>query len=66
MKSEIDLPQLTEREIAMYDRIDDFIFGKMSKDEEDQFIADCKVDKDLHDRAKSVALLVKIIRNKKK
>ena len=35
------------------------------QDEEAKFIADCKVDKDLHDRAKSVALLVKVIRNQK-
>lgn len=48
--------------IQMDERIDNFIFGKMSLSEEKQFLEDCKHNKTLRERARIVALLAKAIR----
>ena len=52
-----------QRLIAIDDRIDSFIMGNMSAEEELQFMKDCKENEELRERAYMVGLLVKVIRN---
>lgn len=52
-----------QRLMSLDDRIDAFIMGNMSPEEELQFIKDCKEDKELKERAYAIALLVKVIKN---
>lgn len=52
-----------QRLMSLDDRIDAFIMGNMSPEEELQFIKDCKEDKELKERAYAIGLLVKVIKN---
>lgn len=54
-----------EQLIKMDDRIDSYLRGQMTKEEESQFISDCKNDRELKERAYMTALLVKAIKNNK-
>lgn len=49
--------------IEMDDRIDDYILGKMTPEEEQIFLSDCKENPELKHRAYMTALMVKGIRN---
>ena len=57
--------QISEREqklIEIDDRIDSYIKGEMSFEEEKKFLSDCRVDVKLRERAYMVALLAKSLR----
>lgn len=54
-----------QRLIDMDDRIDSYLRGQMTKEEESQFISDCKNDRELKERTYMTALLVKAIKNNK-
>ena len=47
--------------IDMDDRIDSYLRGQMTKEEESQFLSDCKSNKELKERAYMTALLAKSI-----
>lgn len=51
---------------AMDDRIDSYLKGQMSQEEEASFLADCKSDEELRRRATVTALLVKVLKKKKR
>jgi hypothetical protein len=50
-----------KRLIAIDDRIDNYLFGRMTKEEEQTFLSDCKTDNELRHRAYMTALMVKAI-----
>lgn len=50
--------------IDMDDRIDSYILGKMTPEEEESFIADCKSNPELKKRALFTAMLVKSLKSK--
>ena len=52
-----------QRLIDMDDRIDSYLRGQMTKEEESQFISDCKNNSELKERAYLTALLIKTIKN---
>ena len=54
-----------QRFIDMDERIDSYLRGQMTKEEESQFISDCENNKELKERAYMTALLVKAIKNNK-
>ena len=57
---------MTEQElINMDERIDSYLRGQMTKEEESQFLSDCKNNRELKERAYMTALLVKAIKNNK-
>jgi len=57
---------MTEQElIKMDERIDSYLRGQMTKEEESQFLSDCKNNRELKERAYMTALLVKAIKNNK-
>jgi hypothetical protein len=57
---------MTEQElIKMDERIDSYLKGQMTKEEESQFISDCENNRELKERAYMTALLVKAIKNNK-
>ena len=61
-----DKSPATEEELrlmAIDDRIDAFIMGNMSPEEELQFMKDCKEDNELKERAYAIGLLVKVIKS---
>lgn len=47
------------------DRIDDYLLGRMSSEEEQNFLKDCKTNKTLKDEAIAMVYLVKFIKNNK-
>jgi hypothetical protein len=49
----------------MDERIDSYLRGQMTKEEESQFISDCENTRELKERAYMTALLVKAIKNNK-
>ena len=51
-----------KRLLAMDDRIDAYLRGQMTKEEEHQFLLDCENDKELKERAVMIALLAKALR----
>lgn len=51
-----------QRLIDMDDRIDSFLRGQMTKEEESQFLSDCKSNPELMDRAYMTALLTKSLK----
>ena len=56
---------MTEQElIKMDERIDSYLRGQMTKEEESQFISDCENDSILKERAYITALLAKSLNNK--
>ena len=58
---------MTEQEsIQMDDRIDAYLRGQMTKEQEHQFLSDCKNNKELKERAYLTALLVKSLKQKDK
>ena len=52
-----------QRLIDMDERIDSYLRGQMTKEEESQFISDCKNNSELKERAYLTALLIKTIKN---
>ena len=62
MEQQINTAPPTPEELrlmAMDDRIDNFIFGRMTEEEEKQFLSDCKNNKELKHRAYLTALMIK-------
>ena len=53
-----------QRLIDMDDRIDSYLRGQMTKEEESQFISDCENNIELKERAYITALLAKSLRQK--
>ena len=51
-----------EQLIQMDDRIDAYLRGQMTEEEEHQFLADCENDKELKERAYITALLAKSLK----
>lgn len=65
-KEFVSFSETTEEEkrlIAMDDRIDNYIRGKMSPGEERSFLEDCHKDPELKERAHMIALLVKALKH---
>jgi len=63
-KDFVAFSEVTEEEqklIDIDDRIDSYLKGKMTTEEELQFIKDCKEDKELKEKACMTALLVKAL-----
>lgn len=61
------MPKLSTEEqrlIDMDERIDSYLRGQMTKEEESQFISDCENDKELKERAYITALLAKSLKRK--
>ena len=57
---------MTEQQlIEMDERIDSYLRGQMTKEEESQFISDCKKNKELKERAYMTALLAKSLKSNK-
>jgi hypothetical protein len=54
-----------QRLMAMDERIDSYLRGQMTKEEESQFLSDCENNKELKEMAYMTALLVKAIKNNK-
>jgi predicted RNA-binding protein associated with RNAse of E/G family len=64
---ELDINNVTAEEwrpIDMDERIDSYLRGQMTKEEESQFISDCKNNKELKKRAYMIALLVKSLKRR--
>ena len=64
---ELDINDVTAEEqrlIDMDDRIDSYLRGQMTKEEESQFISDCENNRELKERAYLTALLVKSLKDK--
>ena len=53
-----------QRLIDMDDRIDSYLRGQMTKEEESQFISDCENNRELKERAYLTALLTKVLNTK--
>lgn len=51
--------------MEMDNRIDSYLSGQMTKEEESQFISDCENNKELKERAFITALLVKSLKKDK-
>ena len=51
-----------QRLMEMDDRIDAFLRGQMTKEEEHRFLSECKENNELKERAYMVALLVKSLK----
>jgi hypothetical protein len=61
------MPKLSTEEqrlIDMDDRIDSYLRGQMTKEEESAFIADCENNRELKERAYLTALLAKVLNTK--
>ena len=57
---------MTEQQLIEIDeRIDSYLRGQMTKEEESQFISDCKNNKALKERAYLTALLAKSLKTDK-
>lgn len=50
------------RKIEMQDRIDSYLKGQMSKEEESKFLEDCKTNSELKEMAYYTALLAKSLK----
>ena len=61
----IDITSEEQMLMEMDERIDSYLRGQMTKEEESQFISDCEKNKELKERAYMTALLVKAIKNNK-
>ena len=59
-----DITAKAKRLLAMDDRIDAYLRGQMTKEEEHQFLSDCENNKELKERAYMTALLVKALKDK--
>jgi hypothetical protein len=57
-----DVTARAKKLLAMDDRIDAYLRGQMTKEEEHQFLSDCKQDKELRERAQMTALLAKALK----
>ena len=57
-----DIAAEEQRLIDMDERIDSYLRGQMTKEEESQFISDCEKNKELKERAYLTALLAKSLR----
>ena len=56
---------MTEQQLIEIDeRIDSYLRGQMTKEEESQFISDCDNNSELKERAYITALLAKSLNNK--
>lgn len=56
---------MTEQELIKIDeRIDSYLRGQMTKEEESQFISDCENNRELKERAYLTALLAKALKDK--
>ena len=55
-----------QKTIDMDERIDSYLKGQMTKEEESQFISDCKENKELKERAYLTALLAKSLKRENK
>ena len=56
---------MTEEQLIRTDeRIDSYLRGQMTKEEESQFISDCKNNSELKERAYLTALLAKSLKQK--
>lgn len=55
-----------QRFMAMDDRIDSYLRGQMTKEEESQFLSECKENIELKERAYLAALLFKAIKSNNK
>lgn len=53
-----------QRLIDIDDRIDSYLRGQMTKEEESQFISDCENNRELKERAYITALLAKSLKDK--
>ena len=53
-----------QRLMVIDDRINSYLRGQMTKEEESQFISDCKNNKELKERAYITALLTKSLKQK--
>ena len=54
---------MTEEQLIRIDeRIDSYLRGQMTKEEESQFISDCKNNRELKERAYLTALIVKALK----
>ena len=60
------MPKLyTEQQLVeMDDRIDAYLRGQMTKEEEHQFLSDCENNKELKERAYITALLAKSLKDR--
>ena len=66
---ELDIDEITAEEqrlMAMDDRIDSYLRGQMTKEEESQFLSECKENKELKERAYLTALLYKAAKSNNK
>ena len=61
----IDITSEERMLMEMDERIDSYLRGQMTKEEESAFIADCENNRELKERAYITALLVKAIKNNK-
>ena len=56
---------MTEQQlIEMDERIDSYLRGQMTKEEESQFISDCENNRELKERAYLTALLARSLKQK--
>ena len=51
-----------QRLVDMDERIDSYLRGQMTEEEESQFLSDCENNKELKERACLIALLVKSLK----
>ena len=57
---------MTEQQLIEIDeRIDSYLRGQMTKEEESQFISDCENNRELKERAYITALLAKSLKSNK-
>ena len=61
-----DITAEEQRLIDMNDRIDSYLRGQMTKEEESQFLSDCNENTELKDRAIATAYLAKALKSVKR
>ena len=60
----IDITSEEQMLMEMDERIDSYLRGQMTKEEEGQFISDCENNRELKERAYITALLAKSLKDK--
>ena len=60
----IDITSEEQMLMEMDERIDSYLRGQMTKEEEGQFISDCENNRELKERAYITALLAKSLKQK--
>ena len=60
----IDITSEEQMLMEMDERIDSYLRGQMTKEEEGQFISDCENNRELKERAYITALLAKSLNDK--